>query len=125
MAMTNKPKDRRGADHQGDQRDPPPPNSAFSKPRSCANLLKNAANSTKPVTDSMRAKENLFVNGLMPVTPTDTIRCREPAAFLAVFPLIASEAKQSWGPSHEGGPPGGLDPDQLGISPIGPSLPAP
>jgi len=41
-----KPKDTCGADPQRDPRDPPPLNSAFSKSRSCASLLKNAANST-------------------------------------------------------------------------------
>jgi hypothetical protein len=75
----------------------------------------------------MRAKENLFVNGHVGCQ-TDMIRCREPAAFPAVSRIIASEARQILGSvpprSPKGDTPGGLYLNQLGVSPIRPSLPA-
>jgi hypothetical protein len=91
---------RAGDDPRCDPRDPPPLNSAFSKSRSGANLLKGATNSTKSVIESMRAKENLFVNGSM----SDTRQMRSDAGnlllLLRFLAQIASEAGQSRGPSH-------------------------
>jgi hypothetical protein len=53
----------------------------FQKPRSCANSLKSATNSTKSVMERMLAKENLFVNGFMSYTR----RMRSGAGNLLLF----------------------------------------
>src|SRR5260370_3917706 len=101
LSPTNR-KIRAGADPRCDPGVPPPLNTAFSNPRSRANSLKNAANSTKSVIESMRAKENLFVNGSM----SDTRQMRSKAGTRCFSCGFSRSCERIRGPSRRFSPKG-------------------